>query len=288
MHKIAILGCENSHADNFLGIIKNSYTDIDVLGVYSYDEEASKRLNEKYGVYIAKSYDEFVGKVDGIIITARDGRNHYKYAKPYIKSGIPMFVDKPITSDEVEAVEFMKELRDNGCRVSGGSSCVHAPLVKELAEKLAEKSPEKVYGGFLRAPISLVNDYGNFFFYSQHLVQVMQTIYGYYPKSVKAYQNGNVLSVTVRYENYDVALQYTDGDWRYVATLSYEKNFEGGLYSVGPDESNAEFAEFYNILTGGEQHQSYRDFIAPVAVLCAIDRSMRSGNEELVNPVEEI
>ena len=288
MYKIAILGCENSHADNFLDIIRCDYNDIEVVGVYSYDEEAAKKLNEKYGVYCAGSYDEFVGKVDGIVITARDGKNHYKYAKPYIKSGIPMFVDKPITSDEVEAAVFMKEMRDNGCKVSGGSSCVHAPLVQELAEKVKNQELGKVFGGFLRAPIDLVNEYGNFFFYSQHLVQVMQTIYGYYPKSVKAYQNGKIVSVTVRYEDYDVALQYTGSCWKYVATLSAEKGFEGGLYTVSRDQAIAEFKEYYNILTGGEQHQSYRDFIAPVAVLCAIDRSMRSGNEEIVFPVEEI
>ena len=124
MFKIAILGCENSHADAFLGLIKDGkYTDIEVLGVYTNEPEAEERMQKNFGVYCAKSYDEFVGKVDGIVITARDGRNHYKYAKPYIASGIPMFIDKPITSDEDEAVTFMKELKSHGCRVVGGSSC---------------------------------------------------------------------------------------------------------------------------------------------------------------------
>ena len=43
MKKIAILGCENSHANNFLTLIrdKEEYADIEVVGVYSDDPSAS-------------------------------------------------------------------------------------------------------------------------------------------------------------------------------------------------------------------------------------------------------
>ena len=86
MYKIAILGCENSHADTFLNYIYNTkaVTDVDVIGVYSDEKDSAIKLNEKYGVAVAENYDEFVGKVDGIIITARNGVNHLKYALPYI------------------------------------------------------------------------------------------------------------------------------------------------------------------------------------------------------------
>ena len=91
MYKIALLGVENSHAKSFLQLIqKGLYPEITVIGVYSCEPEASAKLHDEFGVYVAKSYDEFVGKVDAIIITARHGDNHYKYAKPYIKSGIPI------------------------------------------------------------------------------------------------------------------------------------------------------------------------------------------------------
>ena len=47
---------------------------------------------------------------------------YHGYAEPYLASGIPMFIDKPITTREDEAVEFMRALRDRGVRISGGSS----------------------------------------------------------------------------------------------------------------------------------------------------------------------
>ena len=124
MYKIAILGCENSHADSFLNLMKEGlYPDIEVVGVYSDEEEPPKKLHDKYGVAIMDNYDSLVGQVDGIMITARHGDNHYKYAKPYLSSGIPMFIDKPITCDENEAVEFMKDAKNNNVRFCGGSVC---------------------------------------------------------------------------------------------------------------------------------------------------------------------
>ena len=96
MKKFAILGCENSHADAFLDIVYNKklYTDIECAGVYSEDREAAEKLHGKYGVDIMCSPDALVGQLDGLIITARHGAKHHEFARPYIKSGIPMFIDK--------------------------------------------------------------------------------------------------------------------------------------------------------------------------------------------------
>ena len=47
MKKIAILGCENSHADSFLKHILTDKVvdDIEIIGVYSDDAEAMDKLN---------------------------------------------------------------------------------------------------------------------------------------------------------------------------------------------------------------------------------------------------
>lgn len=289
MYKIAILGCENSHANAFLSLIKeNKYPDIEVLGVYSNEPEAAAKLNEEFGVYVASTPDEFVGKVDGVVITARDGRNHLPYAMPYMASGIPMFIDKPITSDEAEAVALVKEAKKNGVRLTGGSSCIHCPYVKELAQKVACGEMGEVYGGYLRAPVSMENAYGNFFFYAAHLVQVMQTIFGYYPKSVKTYTNGKSTTVVVRYESFDVSILYVEGNYKYYASISTEKGVEGAEYPVNSSIYVYEFDEFYQLLVGGEQKKSYAEFISSVYVICAIERALRSGKEEEINCIEEI
>ena len=141
MKKIAILGCENSHANNFLKFIKakEEFKDIEVVGVYSDDIPAAEKLRDMFGVPVLDDYADAVGKIDGLIITARHGDNHYKYAKPYIESGIPMFIDKPITVKEEEAVEFMQKLRANNVRVCGGSSLKQDTFVMQLKDEAANE-----------------------------------------------------------------------------------------------------------------------------------------------------
>ncbi len=285
MYKVAILGCENSHANSFIKHIQENVDDIEILGVYSHEEEAMQKLHDEFGVYMMKSYDEFVEEADSIIVNARHGDNHYKYAKPYIKKGIPMFIDKPITVSEEDAIAFMKELKDNNVKVCGGSMCVFDDNVRELAKNVKEKTHGEVYSGFVRAPINMDNPHGGFFFYTQHLAQVMTTIFGKYPKSVKMFNNGKAYNGVVRYDEYDINTCYVEGSYLYGAGISCHDKIIG-LDLTFPNGFKEEFEEYYTMLKGGEQPHSYKDLVAPVFVLNAMYRSLNSGNEEEVHTYE--
>jgi len=135
MYKLAILGCENSHADNFLRLIaEGKYPQMEVIGIYSNEPEAAKKLHDKFGTPIMEHYGDLAGQVDGVIITARHGDNHFLYAKPYLADGIPMFIDKPITCSNAEGEEFMAEAKARGIRLCGGSTCAATEETYALAE----------------------------------------------------------------------------------------------------------------------------------------------------------
>ena len=290
MKKIVILGCENSHADMFLGFMKGNekYADLQVAGVYSDDKTAAEKLAEKYGVKVMSAYDEAVGRVDGVIVTARHGNNHYKYAAPYVKTGVPMFIDKPITVNEGEALKLARECKAAGVRLTGGSTCVHDERVQTLKNEHDDNKDGKTISGFIRCPINLKNNYGDFFFYSEHLVGIMSTIFGYYPESVKAYKNAEKITVVFRYKDYDVTGLYVDKNNLYYAMRVAENGVHGEELPI--NELNPcfkmEFNSFYGLLCGEKQRLSYEDFIAPVFVLNAIQRSLDSGNEEKINKFE--
>ena len=287
MKKIAILGCENSHADTFLNLIYNTdgYRDIEVVGVYSNEPEAVKKLNEKYGVAILEHYSDAVGKIDGLIITARHGDLHYEYAKPYIESGIPMFIDKPVTIKESEAIEFMKELKAHGVRFAGGSSLKHDAGVKALKKEREDEVDGKTLGGFVRAPLDMASVYGGFYFYAPHLVEVVSEIYGRYPVSVDAKKTGDILNVKFNYDGYTVDGMFVEHNYLYYASRYAEKSVKG-MNLECTDTNNwfkSEFDEFYAVLGGSESPSSYEDLIASVFVMNAIMRSLASGCEEKVN-----
>lgn len=288
MKKIAFLGCENSHATEFIKFIKEneSLFEIEVVGVYSESPEASQKLFDKYGVPILGDYTDAVGKIDGLVVTARHGANHYKYAKPYIESGIPMFIDKPITITEEESLTFMRELKEKGIRISGGSSLKQDRYVKQLKAEAQDEVGGKTLGGYVRAPLKKENAYGGFFFYAPHLVEMVCEIFGRYPLSVTARENGDQIHVLFHYENYDCVGLYCDGNYLYYASRMAEKATNSIEIPTTSDWFREEFKEFYELLMGGEQQTDYKDFIAPVFVMNAIVRSLESGKEEPVKTYE--
>ena len=290
MKKIVILGCENSHADIFLGIMKDNpkYKDVECIGVYSHEEEPMRALQEKYGVKAMSSYDEAVDSADGVIITARHGDNHYKYARPYIRRGVPMFIDKPITISEREALELISECRAHGSSLTGGSSLIHEDIVKELRADAMSGFDGATLSGFVRCPLSLSSPNGGFYFYAEHLVGIVTSIFGYYPKSVCAFDNGGKITVIFRYESYDITGLYLDNNYSsYYAMRVSENHAKGAEFTVSGDSPcfARELEEFTSLLFGAEMPRTYEEIISPVFVMNAIERSLESGKEEAVSAI---
>lgn len=289
MKRIVILGCENSHADQFLNFITKmpEYSDVEVAGIYSNETEAAERLSKAFGIKIMENYDSDVGELDGVIITARHGDNHLKYALPYIGKGIPMFIDKPITVKEDEAITLGKLLRDNNIRVSGGSSLAKEEFVCSLADDAANQRGGRTVGGIIRAPMDNDPRYGGLFFYAQHLCEMVMKIFGRYPNSVYAVECKDQINVSFRYDDYDINGLFVKKNYHYFACRFSET--ESRAQTLNLRESNCfknEFKCFYDLLEGGETDMSYEDFIAPVFVMNALVRSLESGKTEEVRRFE--
>ncbi len=288
MFKVAILGCENSHANSFLNQLKNGrHPDMTVVGVYSDEEASCKKLNEEFGVYVMKSFDELVGQVDGIMVTARHGDNHYKYAKPYLASGIPMFIDKPITCDGDEAVAFMREAQKYGVRLCGGSSCKYLEGVTAMAKEVADGMYGTVRGGNVCAPLAMTSPYGGFYFYSQHLVQMMTTIWGGDVEEVTAIACGNEAGFVAKYKDFPITGSYTSEGWYYHVTVFGGKGVKAEKCDFTSYPFEQELDDMYDLLCGKAMKETYDEFIRPVFILNALDASMKSGKTEkvIVTPV---
>lgn len=287
MKKIVILGCENTHANGFLDFVtKNEeFKDIEVIGVYSEDTEAAQRLSGQYGVPVMASCDEAVGKVDGVIVTARHGNKHYEFAKPYIASGVPMFIDKPITIDEDEAVAFMQELKENNVLVTGGSMLRFNFPVRQVGVATQEQVAGRTIGGVVRAPLYPTNPNGGFYFYAQHLVEMVMTGFGRFPQAVQCHVNERLDRVVqFHYEDFVVTGYYTNGGNEYYAARFSHLGTQGGYVPTNTAEPQlGEFREFVQLMyEGGKMVLSYEELIAPVFVMNAIERAAVSGKVEPV------
>jgi len=278
--KIAILGTENSHAYAFASLIKNDpkYAGIEIVGVYGYDAAANKKLlDEGLAPYAAKNPHEVLGKVGGILVTARHGDHHHEYALPYIRQGVPAFIDKPFTVGLYKAAEMIKAAKKSGALLCGGSSLKYMDEAKPLARFAKKYRP---VGGNVTAPINMVNPYGGFYFYAQHLIEILLTVFGTDIKSVYARNHGseNRISVIFDYGSFDVTAQFYDS-YEYTATV-YAK--EGSLRGATMDVTycyELELDEFVKMVNTGIMPHSYEDLVRPLKLMHFIEDSYTRKKE---------
>ncbi len=301
MFRIGLLGSENSHADIFSKLyngyqedVIGEFDDIQVVATYSKYPGVDEKLKKKYGIdFIAKAPEEMLGKVDAVIVTARDGADHAKFARPFIEAGIPAFIDKPFAVNEDEAIELARLARDKGVPLCGGSALKLCPETR-AAINFMKDNREKVLGGFVKAPVSMENEYGGFFFYSSHLAEMVMPVFGYYPNWVSASKNKHGVSVIVNYDEYDVVCLYTDGRWDYEINISTAEELDKEKRDnpqfrqlVSLDMSFYEEArEVARMLRTGNMDHTYEELLQPVMFLNAVARAMESGKREELRTFE--
>lgn len=278
--KIAILGTENSHANAFARLIKNSpkYRDIEIVGVYGYDDAANKKLvDEGLVSYVASDPHEFLGKVDGIMVTARHGDHHHEYALPYIKAGVPAFIDKPFTVGLDKADELLTAAKESGALLCGGSSLKYLDEMNALARFRQSKT---VVGGNVTAPINMVNPYGGFYFYAQHLIEILFSVFGTDIKSVyaRSHDNEDRISVIFDYGAYDVTAQFYSS-YTYSATV-YAR--EGCRHADADDVTycyEKELEDFATMVRTGTMPHDYESLVKPLKLMHFIEDSFTEKKE---------
>ncbi|MBR5553950.1 MAG: Gfo/Idh/MocA family oxidoreductase [Clostridia bacterium] len=282
MFKTVILGCENSHANSFLESIKNDpeFSSIEVIGVYSDEADKAKALSDEYGVKIMQSFDEAKGKVDGVIITARHGDNHMKYAAPYIEDGVPFFIDKPFTINPDEGEKLCKRLEENGCRFVGGSSLKHVKEVKEMKKDRLDGKGKRTVGGFLCAPIDLGSPYGGFYFYAQHLVEILIEVFGVDVKKVCALKSPVGITLNFRYDDFDVTGIFAEKNYIYGAVRHTEEGVLGGEFPLGNECFKLELMDFLKLLTKESDGEKADRMMKPVYIMNAIMDSVNNDGKE--------
>ena len=292
MFRVGILGTENSHAMAFAQILNGvnlefagQFEDFRVVAVGGVDPEASKNVAKKCGIdRIVNEPEEMAGMVDAVMITCRDGKYHAPYALPFLKTGIPAFIDKPFTSDPAEALALARLAKENGVRLVGGSSVKLTDAVLKL-KALVDENHGKIVGGDVTAPVSLTNAYGNFWFYASHLAECCLTIFGLRPEWVWANKTQNGVTVIVHYDDFDVTNHFTEGVYNYTGTVITNKgtNYE----TISLDNIYAkECVCFADMVRNGVMSHDYEELVAPVYLLAAIEKSFETGEKVMVESFE--
>lgn len=285
MLRIGIIGSESSHAmqfakyfnlpDPFTG--EDRHPDIRVTAIMGDSESAGRTAEQARIPCIAESLEELVDTVDAVMITSRRGSEHMAQAMPFIEQGMPLFIDKPFTSDLAEARELALALQQRNCPVLGGSGCKYSPGVQRIKELVAPLVEEgKLLTASLDFPIMLDSIYDGFYFYAPHLVEICLEIFGTDIEAVQAVKTEKSLVTNVTYPSFIVSLHFVTEVWKHTCTLITEEGTKVmPMDTAGSLEEEA--ARFAKLLHGEFDSLSAQELILPNAVIDAILRAAATG-----------
>ncbi|WP_187298769.1 Gfo/Idh/MocA family protein [Marinobacter sp. F3R11] len=82
----------------------------DVVVVWTQKEELSQKIAKAARIpRVVSTPEEMIGMVDAVLLARDDAENHLEFAAPFIKAGLPIYIDKPIALS-VSALDKLYEL----------------------------------------------------------------------------------------------------------------------------------------------------------------------------------
>jgi len=283
--RIGIIGAENSHTIDFgrMFNIDKKFPGAEVKYVWGETDEFARNASEKGNIpNIVKDPEEMMGKIDALIVDHRHAKYHLEAAIPFVKEGIPTFVDKPFCYRAEEGEEFLELARKHGTPVTSYSTIAHSASTFDIKKQL--ESMGEINQVVRSGPVELDSKYGGIFFYGVHIVQPLMYMFGEDIERVRINREGQTGSANLVYKNglyLTLILKNISRGWEtFVET-------EDGLIELKSRVEESDPALAYTAMVEmfrtGKEPRSYENILNCVRVLEALELSVASQKWELVS-----
>ena len=134
----------------------------------------TKQLESQFGVKIVPTIEELCQQVDAVMIESVDGRPHLEQARPVIRAGKRLFIDKPLAGSLRDAIEIFRLAKESNVPVFSSSSYRFYPSLAELKKtNIGDMRAAISYG-----PCSLEPHHPDLFWYGVHSTEALFTVMG--------------------------------------------------------------------------------------------------------------
>ena len=281
--RIGIIGAENSHTRAFgrLFNVEKQFPGVSVDYVWGETDEFALDASRRGSIpNIVKDQAEMLGKIDALIVDHRHAKYHLEAALPFVKAGIPTFIDKPFCYRVSEGKEFLRIAREYKTPVTSFSSVAFSDRTFELRkqmESMGEINHIIAYGN-----ADIESKYGGIFFYGVHVVQPVLTIFGEDVERVR---------VTRREKRVNASLWFKSGRF---ATLLFAQPNPRGFFVVTKDEAmpltskvresdpTVYHRAIVEMFRTGKEPRRHESILKCVAVLEALEKSIQTQAWESV------
>ena len=147
--------------------------DTKITHVWDVKKEDARESAEICGIEnVVACKEDMIGQVDGIIVADDCTMKHQLNAIPFLKAGIPTFIDKPLSPDLKEAEEIVKLAKQHNAPLM---SCSALRFAKETE---AFRNGKDSIGDILTGSAVGREGYGDLVFYGIHALEFLYSIIG--------------------------------------------------------------------------------------------------------------
>ncbi len=282
--RIGIIGAENSHTVGYGKMFNTDkkFPGVEVLYVWGETDEFAKKAAEKGNIpNIVKDPLEMMGKIDALIVDHRHAKYHLEAATPFIKEGIPTFIDKPFCYRVDEGKEFLAMARKYGTPVTSYSSIAHSRATLDMKKQV--KSMGKINQVVRYGPVEVDSKYGGIFFYGVHLVQPLMEMFGEDIERVRVTSEGQKGSASLLFRSGLYAtLVFKNVSYGWETFVETDDGLVELKSQVEESDPAINYVDMVEMFRTGKEPRSHESILNCVAVLEALEKSVASQNWETV------
>ena len=273
--RIGIIGAENSHTAGFgkLFNIDKKFPGVEVKYVWGETDAFAKSAMEKGNIpNQVKDPNEMLGKIDALIVDHRHPKFHLEPAIPFIKAGIPTFIDKPFCYRATEGKDFLQLAKKMGTPVTSYSSIAQSAATFDIKEQVTALG--KISQVIRTGTADLDSQYGGIFFYGVHIVEPLMFMFGEDIQEVKVTRNGKNGNAGLRFSSGLFATlifkEKAYGWETYVETGDKLVELKSRVEETDPPKNYADMVEMFRT---GKEPRSHQSILNGVSVLESLEKS---------------
>ncbi|MDY7010388.1 MAG: Gfo/Idh/MocA family oxidoreductase [Planctomycetota bacterium] len=290
MIRIGIVGAENSHS---VAIAKTLNVGKKVPGcrvvvIWGETDKFAKDAAKAGAIpKIVKRPADMIGEIDAVIIDHRHPRYHLPAAEAFLKARLPMFIDKPFCYRLAEGKKFLARCRRAKVPVTSFSTMLMQKSFADFRRAVNRGGEVRAVAGI--GPCDVDSKYGGIFFYGVHQVEMLVEAFGTDVSDV------NVARIP-KQKNAVATLFFRSG---LVVTMHCLVGSDAGfqisvIEDSGPvarkmtsdaDSYLTGVRTFCRMFRTGKEPLDHKRILAPVAILEAMEKSVRTGK---ITPVAKV
>ena len=120
---------------------------VEVTHIWTQDQTLSQNIAQSSLIAnVVDQAEDMIGHIDGLLLARDDAQNHLHFAEPFLRAGLPVYIDKPIALSQKD-LDALLSAQQRAGQIFSCSALRFAPELSLSSEIAAKTGPIKLIIG---------------------------------------------------------------------------------------------------------------------------------------------